>query len=314
MPKATPQPSDTIRPAGREIELWNDEHFSKLRKAAGVPDDFLNEGWGYEKLQKGGGKGGTLMAFLWGKYIVKEMSTGDHEAMMEITEEYVNHIVEGQSKLCVVFLHYRDVADDKIYFAMRNEVGNGPFKALYDLKGCADDKTLETNGKPREAIHKRIWNCSLWCGKCRWNHERHAYFNGKKDAAKLNLPMTEEQRTQLMKEISYDTQWLAEKNLMDYSLLVAVRSEAPTNGTESCLRVFDNNGSEAFLCISIIDFLQKWTCGKRVARALKVFECNKATVPPGIYGKRFERHFGKVFTVASIAPESFAEEPLHERV
>jgi hypothetical protein len=235
------------------------------------------------------------MAFLWGKYIVKEMSKGDHNAMLKVTESYVHHLHERQSRICVVFMHYRDVQSGRIFFAMRNEVGNGPFKALYDLKGCSDDKTLETNGKSRRAIHKRIWNCSMWCGKCRWDHERHAYYNGKKDAAHLNLPMPEDQCSKLIKSIEYDTEWLISKNLMDYSLLVALRTEPPSNGVERTFKVIEN-GTEAYLCVSIIDFLQKWTCGKRVARGLKVFECNKATVPPRVYGRRFHSHFSNTFS------------------
>merc|ERR1719313_2334744 len=89
---------------------------------------------------------------------------------------------------------------------------------------------------------------------------------------------------------------------MDYSLLVAIRTEAPSNGTTHHLRVYLDNGAEAYLCLSIIDFLQKWTCGKRVARCIKVFECNKATVPPRIYAKRFQRHFEACF-IGDVPPQ-----------
>lgn len=292
-----PSPSSTIRPAGREIEVWNDELFQRLRKENGVPDDFLNEGWTYDKLEKGGGKGGTLMAFLWGKYIVKEMNKGDHEAMLKVTPSYIEHMCGGDSRICPVFLHYRDIESGRTFFAMRNEVGGGPFKSLYDLKGCADDKILEYNGKTIEAIHKRCWNFGMWCGKCRWSHERHAYYNGKKEALRLKIPMSDDQREQIVKAIAYDCEWLASENLMDYSLLLATKADAPANGADRSFRIVNDNGEESFLCISVIDFLQKWTCGKKVARCLKFTECNKATVPPKMYGKRFQRHFEKCFTV-----------------
>jgi len=258
-PDVPPVPSRTITPAGRESELWNDEYFSQLRKDAGVPDDFLNEGWTYDKLEKGGGKGGTLMAFLWGKYIVKEMSEGDHKTMLEITPSYVQHLRDDRSLICTVFLHYKDTQNGRKFFAMRNEVGNGPFKALYDLKGCADDKTLELNGKSIEAVHKRIWNICMWCGKCRWTEERRRYYKGKEDAAHLTMRMTTEQRAQLVKSLAYDADWLASNRLMDYSLLVATKVVPPD--TKTFLRVPGENGEEEILCLSIIDFLQKWTCG-----------------------------------------------------
>ena len=68
----------------------------------------------------------------------------------------------------------------------------------YDLKGCADDKTLTWDGvKVRrtgqgteygafltrargqvKAIHKRCWMANMWC-KSNWSAERHTYFDGK---------------------------------------------------------------------------------------------------------------------------------------
>jgi len=303
-PEVPAVPTKTITPAGRECELWNDEYFSQLRKDAGVADDFLNEGWSYDQLIKGGGKGGTLMVFLWGKYIVKEMSEGDHVTMLEVTPSYVEHLHNGKSLICTVFLHFRDIPSGRRFFAMRNEVGNPPFKALYDLKGCADDKTIELDGQSVEAVHKRCWNVSMWCGKCRWSEDRRKYYKGKQDAAHLELKMTAEDREQLVKQLAYDMEWLASHNLMDYSLLVAHKTEAPA--TKTFLQSTGDNGEEVILCLSIIDFLQKWTCGKRVARGLKVFECNKATVPPRIYAKRFQRHFEKSF-VASLPAQKLGQ-------
>ena len=34
----------------------------------------------------------------------------------------------------------------------------------FDLKGCADDKTLVALGEPVHAVHKRIFNVGMWCG------------------------------------------------------------------------------------------------------------------------------------------------------
>merc|ERR1719199_764517 len=87
------------------------------------------------------------------------------------------------------------------------------------------------------------------------------------------------------------------EGLMDYSLLVAMKSELPTVSADKIYTTYNANGDSLYLCLSIIDFLQSWGCGKRCARGIKVFECNKATVPPGIYGKRFQRHFEKCFVV-----------------
>merc|ERR1740121_3067742 len=51
--------------------------------------------------------------------------------------------------------------------------------------------------------------------------------------------------------------------------------------------------------ISIIDFLQKWTCKKVAAQCLKACEQNKATIPADQYGRRFVDHFKKCFSVGA---------------
>merc|ERR1740120_412404 len=50
------------------------------------------------------------------------------------------------------------------------------------------------------------------------------------------------------------------------------------------------DGADVSLQLSIIDILQRWTVGKKIARCLKVAEQNKATVPPAFYAKRFCDH------------------------
>lgn len=298
---AASERSTTIRPAGLEAELWNDSHFSQLRKANGVPDDFVNEGWSYKDLEKGGGKGGTLMVFIEGKYIVKELSKGDHKTLLSVTESYAEHVKSGDSRLCMVFLHYRDLASGRLFFVMRNEVGLGPFEALYDLKGCADDKMIVKNGGKVKAVHKRVWQVHLWCGRCRWSDDRRRYYACKEAARKLELPLPDKVRSELMRQISSDCEWLASNRLMDYSLLVGIRRDEPGIGGERSFHLSGDNGNDSVLCLSIIDFLQLWTCGKRIARGLKFMECNKATVPPRAYARRFVRHFEGCFVPLELA-------------
>ena len=51
--------------------------------------------------------------------------------------------------------------------------------------------------------------------------------------------------------------------------------------------------SVRFTYLGVIDYLQPWTCGKVCAMWIKVFERNKATIPPVPYGDRFLRHFAR---------------------
>merc|ERR1719414_2795615 len=95
---------------------------------------------------------------------------------------------------------------------------------------------------------------------------------------------------------------------MDYSLLVALTESAPgkesaSGGTAPMLQR-GPNGTELAFRVSIIDILQVWTTGKKVARCLKVAEQNKATVPPVMYARRFREHFS-----ASVRPAPEAASP-----
>jgi hypothetical protein len=295
----------SIRPAGREAELFNDNVFSELRAYAQVPDDFVNEGWDLGQLQNGGGKGGTLMARVGSSIIVKELSPGDHKVLLAIAGSYGQHIRGADTLLCPIYLHFRDVASGRCFFAMRNGVGQGPFAALWDLKGCADDKLLEENGKPVPAVHKRIWNVGMWVSKSSWSEARVQYYNGKLAARSVDIVMSEEQREKFLGALRRDTQWLASHGLMDYSLLVASKEEpAGTSATggsgisalgqRPIVRKGDN-GMDISTSVVIIDFLQKWTSGKKVAMYIKCMESQKATVPPNAYAERFHSHFSQRF-------------------
>lgn len=87
---------------------------------------------------------------------------------------------------------------------------------------------------------------------------------------------------------------------MDYSLMVAMwtmsRSEYNERPTSHGINewAFETGPKEVtVVALGVIDFLQPWTLGKKVARVVKVLERNKATIPPHMYGERFRRHFAK---------------------
>lgn len=278
-------------PGGREVELFNEYYFRPLRERAGVPEDFINS-WSIDGLSAGGGKGGTLMARL-DNFIVKELSKGDHQTLLRITESFSEHLRTGKSLLSPIFRHFRDKATKRTFFAMRNCVGQGPFKALYDLKGCADDKTLEKDGVVIPAVHKRIWNVAMWSSCC-WSSARRRYHRGKVEARKAQLFVTSTQKDSVLEALRRDVSYLAGQRLMDYSLLVAIRDlkDEGTIGLPSGQPfIRQTKDGPVAVHIAIIDFLQRWTMGKRVARAIKVFEKNKATIPPRAYAARFAVHF-----------------------
>jgi len=290
--------ASTIRPAGRNVELFNEMVFSALRSMASIPDDFVNDGWDFASFQHGGGKGGSMMAFVEDKFIIKELSAGDHKSLLQFAPSYGRHACRGyKTLLSPIYLHFRDEESGKYYFAMKNTIGRGPFKACYDLKGCADDKLMEVNGEKVKAVHKRIWNVGMWCGQRNWTDERKRYYAGKLEARSIQIGLLEEQRRSLLDALKRDTDFLAGHKLMDYSFLVAIK-EYPSGSVSSSdhldpFRYQTSNGSEIAVHVAIIDFLQVWTTGKKIARCIKVCECNKATIPPKSYASRFLRHFSQ---------------------
>lgn len=293
-----------IRPGGRDVELFGDEFFSRVRRRDNVLDDFVNEPY---KLQNGSGKGGTLMAFVNSDYVVKELSVGDHQAMLQLTRAYTDHILEGDSLLCRVYLHFQEPGTPHAFLVMKNEIGEGPFECVYDLKGCADDKTQWLHGVKLPVVRKRIWKFWLWCGDCAWSKERHAYYEGKLRAQKAVIHVTENQREKVIEGLSRDVEFLAKHNLMDYSLLVSTKTNASEH---SGVEISDGlhklvrrrvDGSEMIVRLAIIDWLQVWMCTKEIARAIKCLETNKATIPPDPYGRRFSRKMEEHLTVVDDA-------------
>lgn len=279
-----------IRPAGRECTLWNDHLFKQLREAHGVSDSFVNEGWDFSELVPSHGKGGGLMIQLFAKFVVKQISADDHKALLTVAQSYTDHMINGKSLITRIFAHFTDVQTKRHFIVMRHEVGVSDLDAQYDIKGCNDDKMLIANGKKLAPVHKRIWYFWMWGGKCCWSEERVKYFDGKVNAKKVNWHVYESDFTELSEAIKADTEWLSKNHFMDYSLLVAQRKGPPGFADGDCMKkpyILRTPDGDVALYISIIDFLQVWTCSKKVAKCVKCFEQNKSTIHPQPYGMRF---------------------------
>jgi len=229
-------------------------------------------------------------------------------ALLEVTESYVNHVLTGDTLLCPVYLHFQDLRTSRCYFVMKNMIGSPPFEYVYDLKGCADDKTQVLRGVKIPPVSKRIWKVWMWCGDCAWSKERFAYYDGKLRAQRAIIHVTESQRERILKSMKRDVDWLVANELMDYSCLVAAKVRPVNSIAEEefqCpFRRRRADCSEMAIYVAIIDWLQKWTASKQIARALKCLEGDKATIPPDPYGRRFCRRLEERFAVINEAVPS----------
>jgi len=316
--------------AGEQVEAWNDELWRTIRERDGVRDDFLSDPEYLEPFRSGGGKGGALLAFTKDKnFVIKEVSKRDSKILLGLANSYVERIRGGRTLLCTIYLHYTEPAKKRTYMVMRNLLRHaGPYEGLFDLKGCADDKTLISQGREVKTVHKRIWQLHLWCGKCAWSADRKTYHHGKVAAREMSILLTDEQQTSVAELLQQDTEWLATNNLMDYSLLVCTKrltwaefeadalarqaaQAEPGELHQPMLHHIEpdsgGKGDVMLVYIGIIDFLQSWTCGKKVAMGLKVFERNKATIPPDAYAKRFHRHFTNAISGGAVALQPLVE-------
>lgn len=271
--------SQTIRVgiAKDGIRTWfDDQCHAKIRRAMGIADSFLEGNVDAAALRPGGGKGGQLMAFsTCRRYIIKEMSPGDHATLLAVTERYAAHVLPspapggGRAReqdrpkgtlLCLYLLHYQDVATRKVFVVMANSLARTPLPSLaagvedgqqrydsvYDLKGCADDKTLRDGGRAVAIVHKRFWQAHLWLGEAAWSAERKAYHRGKVEARHFEALLPQDLYEELYATVERDVkEFLVPCGLMDYSLLVGVRTVAlPVKEREDADEKKDNAEDE----------------------------------------------------------------------
>ena len=101
--------------------------------------------------------------------------------------------------------------------------------------------------------------------------------------------------------VKRDLQFFIKQDLMDYSMIVAIKqvdkmyATIPFENTKPCMNMYNSfkvwHGDKLYIVyVGIIDFLQGWTTGKRVAHIIKCIFAPKpiSTVHPVIYAEQFE--------------------------
>ena len=191
-------------------------------------------------------------------------------------------------------------------------------------------------------VHKRFYNLSWMMGEALCGAQslltppaRHTYAQGKEEAFTASFSLAPEQRETLVTSLRDDAAFLASPSaaggLMDYSIILGVARYGPAEeaagvaGLEEpgeaqpdapasvharplCVR---SGGFLYVYYIGIIDFLQQWTTGKKVAHLIK--ECCAphpiSTVPPPVYARQFVAHFEHAFVGDGVAVEKKSGAP-----
>ena len=333
---STAKGSLTPQIGGEDVNFYNDAYFQLVRKRFCIPTDVVDakEICNWDKMKPSEGKGGDAMLFTPDrKYIIKELGS-DHSTLLNITKEYVEHVC-GDSLLVRFAFHFYRCSNKKNYVVMNSWLP-GPdeehldkkgfqedqYQSVFDLKGCADDKMMVRGGKTLEQVHKRCWHCKLKCSK--GNQARKNYKNAKVYARKCDFMLHFDERKRLMSKIQSDAQFLRKQGLMDYSLIVGVK-QCPINvfkekylkknkdgkimnggfsggdihGRDQKQPYYSVHDGQVYAYyIGIIDFLQFYNTGKKVAHYIKCCDIKPlATVRPTVYGTRFEDYFSQKFKV-----------------
>ena len=174
-------------------------------------------------------------------------------------------------------------------------------------------------------MHKRFYKLS-WllaeaacgAGTAVTPPERRQYVLGKEEAFRALFPMAPEQRDELLSALREDVSFLSSPDaaggLMDYSIILGMARYAPEEeaaGVAACQAepagappavharplLVRHSGQLVVYYIGIIDFLQQWTTGKKVAHLVKACCAPHpiSTVPPAAYGRQFLAHFEHAF-------------------
>lgn len=330
-----------------DILFYNDEYFSKIREKFKCPNDILKtDNFDIKKMAAGGGKGGDPMCRTTdGRYFVKLVKDCDHDSLIEHVQSYSTHVLEKETFLVRIFMHFKRPADGLNYLLMNsclpvleashplvaaatpaNSKPNtmAAYYRFMDLKGCCDDKIMFKHGEHVPEVHKRFWKMHMNF-PCLRPKGRDAYYSGKVEALNYIFHFAPSVHAVITGKIKRDTELMSKLGLMDYSLIVGI---IKVNGEDyeaapdpsvffPKLGGFDEsqpyltklNGDVFGYYIGIIDFLQAWTMGKKIAHCIK---CTFAphpisTINPKQYAKQFFDHFDKGMV-------SDAEEVVSERV
>lgn len=174
------------------------------------------------------------------------------------------------------------------------------------------------DGKKVPDVHKRFYKLHMFCGKLFWSKERKVYYDGKNTALNFKFALTKEGQEQVLSQIRNDTAFLDRMGLMDYSLIVTIIQKpagTPPGDFDHILPFAHNQplvaprqGHVWGYYFGIIDFLQPWTAGKKIAHCIKCTFAPKpiSTIAPSAYAKQFRKHFERHVTGAAEMPNGNA--------
>ncbi len=259
------------------------KRFKNLRKLWGINEYFFKKELSETTFVVGSGKSGMKMWFSKTKYFfVKEMNKGDRHSLKELMNKYTNYMRKNKNSLLPKF--YGIYKKDGIVYVIQRNLN--PYKSgtwIFDLKGSHRRRTVKNQ------TIKQI-------GKDNNFGESKIYI---KNAEKIK------------KQMKKDTTFLHKNNLMDYSLLLCMRSKMVKEEDwkkwgkgKFCCDIKGPGPSKKTpinLNMGIIDILQKYNTSKLLESLFKTkqhlldrAQSEVSAVNSKAYKKRFDEFMDEI--------------------
>eukprot|EP01083_Nonionella_stella_P069642 185771_1 len=243
----------------------------------------------------GEGKSGAFFYYTWdSKFIVKTVSKTEVKHMLSVLQNYVKHMEHNRNTIIsrIVGIHSCRFYTIVKHFVVMENVFLGDLKPneMYDLKGSWEG---------------RYTKYGVYAGKVMKDLDLKRY-----------MILNEQKRTKILQQLDMDTQFLANNNIMDYSLLLGIYYMKITYNDDSAddskyNDCFEDEGDiyggvrssliegPGIYYFGIIDAIQKYTFRKRLETWFRRWIQRKnvkgiSCVHPELYKKRFMNYMKSI--------------------
>ncbi|EQC30308.1 hypothetical protein SDRG_11885 [Saprolegnia diclina VS20] len=323
----------------RAIKFWSyaPTTFRAIRETFGIGDhEYTSLFSATTKERFSEGRSGAFMFYTSDEsFIVKTMSREECDLLRRMAPKYATYLMSHPHSLLTKFYGCHAVLlYGKMYYfvVMGNLFANTQvIHHRYDIKGSWEDRNA-TMPKVGGKVTCRYCNArytfgstkSQECGDGLNYHEPNIVLKDNDLMTKVRIdPRSAEQ---LYDQICFDSDFLYDQGIMDYSLLMGVQSceyyvepgivgGAHGNGIQSAsafaTQMATSVNGPALYQFGIIDFLQQWTFEKKFERYYKRYVKRKdpdgiSAMPPKQYKLRFQQKMSQVFAISKGLSNPFA--------
>jgi hypothetical protein len=263
-----------------QFTSFGNDSFGKLRKAAGIDDEKFIKSVCESNMKViiTPGKSGALLFFTADKkFVLKTVSLTERKFLEKILKNYENHVVSRPSTTISRLLALYKIQINKAsvqLVVMENVFPVKPQK-VFDLKGSEIGRSATPEEKESGGILKD--NDIL--------------------ASNIRIKISPEFKKQFLENLKEDCEFLANNEIMDYSMLLGVlpyeeKIEEPLISTKSKFTHLISLDGKQEYHLGIIDILQKWNIKKKaeVQYKVNVLQHDRTKIspmPPKEYSNRF---------------------------